>query len=89
MIVTKMKYKQLSHHELEEKVEKLPPSARIIYDYISRMQLAKPKDLIENIDIPARTIRHALKRLVDDGLVLKIPDFNDLRSSYYKINDRD
>ncbi len=84
-----MKYKEINPHELEEKVEKLPRSARLIYDYLARTQLAKPKDLIENMDIPARTIRHALKRLVDEGLVIKIPDFNDLRSSFYKINERD
>ncbi len=89
MIVTKMNFKEINHHDLEEKVEKLPRSARLIYEYLAKAHLAKPKDLIENMDIPARTIRHALKRLVDEGLVLKIPDFNDLRSSYYKINDRD
>ncbi len=70
-----------------DRIENLPRSARKIYSYLAKVGQAKPRDLIEPLNMPPRTIRHGLKRLVEEGLVKKIPDLNDLRSNYYRISN--
>ncbi len=67
-----------------DKIEKLPKSARRIYKVLSKLGQAKPSDLVEPLGMPPRTIRHGLNRLVLEGLAVKIPNLQDLRSNYYK-----
>ncbi len=64
---------------------KLPKSAQKIFEYLKEVKQAKPKDLAEPLGMPSRTVRHALRKLVEAGLAVKIPDLYDLRSSYYRI----
>ncbi|MHA1305273.1 MAG: winged helix-turn-helix transcriptional regulator [Candidatus Heimdallarchaeaceae archaeon] len=43
------------------------------------------KELIIESEIPARTARYALKRLIEMGLIIKRSNLADMRSVYYFI----
>lgn len=68
----------------EQKLDKLPKSAQRIYKVLCKLGQAKPSDLVEPLGMPPRTIRHGLNRLVLEGLAVKIPNLEDLRSNYFK-----
>jgi DNA-binding MarR family transcriptional regulator len=46
-------------------------------------KMHKPADLVKKTNLSARKIRIALKKLENKDLILKRPDFLDLRSYYY------
>lgn len=56
-------------------------------DYNVLSLLTSPKKIAtinrELNSLNARTIRYSLNKLLDKGLITKIPDFQDLRSDYY------
>ena len=41
------------------------------------------KEIQEEIDLPVRATRYALRRLLVQGLVRKVPCLEDMRTSYY------
>ena len=43
------------------------------------------KELISEVDLPSRTIRYALKRLIEMGLIIRRNNLQDMRSVYYFI----
>ena len=45
------------------------------------------KELIQASDIPARTARYALKRLIEMGLIIKRSNLADMRSVFYFLAD--
>jgi len=46
----------------------------------------KPVDISSLLDMNQRSVRYALNILYDHDLVIKVPDMDDLRTSYYAIN---
>ncbi|MFX0013286.1 MAG: HTH domain-containing protein [Promethearchaeota archaeon] len=46
----------------------------------------KPREIGLYTSLSNRTIRYALKILVDDDKVRRVPDLHDLRSHFYAIN---
>lgn len=45
----------------------------------------KPQELSDLCGQPPRTVRYALKKLLDMGFVERVPDLTDLRTFYYFI----
>ncbi|MCG3221658.1 MAG: winged helix-turn-helix transcriptional regulator [Candidatus Heimdallarchaeota archaeon] len=41
------------------------------------------KELIKRADLPARTVRYALKRLIELGIIIRRNNLQDMRSVYY------
>ncbi len=41
------------------------------------------KELIKRADLPARTVRYALKRLIELGIIIRRSNLQDMRSVYY------
>ena len=64
----------------------LPKSAREILDILQTQGALKPRQIREFTSLSNRTIRYALKILVDDAIIRRIPDLNDLRTHFYSIN---
>ena len=56
-----------------------------IYNTLRTEKKCKPSDLVSITSLSPRSVRHALKKLIDKELVSKIPDLYDLRSFYYYI----
>lgn len=64
--------------------EGLPRSAREILLALVEKGPLKSKDLPKHTSLSSRGIRYGLQVLRNQELVRAIPDFNDLRSHFYK-----
>ena len=75
---------QLNEHLV--KTKHLPKSAREIYHLLFINGALKPREIERYTSLSNRTIRYALKILVDDMLIRRVPDLHDLRTHFYTIN---
>jgi DNA-binding MarR family transcriptional regulator len=57
-----------------------------IYDVLSKKK-CKPSELVSITSLSPRSVRHALKKLLDKELIQKTPDLYDLRSYFYYVLD--
>ncbi len=64
----------------------LPKSAQEVYSLLRINGALKPGEIGNYTRLSNRTIRYALKILVDDLLIKRVPDLHDLRSHYYSLN---
>jgi len=67
-------------------VDHLPKSAREIYFVLRENGALKPQEIGNHTTLSNRTIRYALKILVDDMLIRRVPDLHDLRTHFYAVN---
>ncbi|MCE7735904.1 MAG: winged helix-turn-helix transcriptional regulator [Candidatus Heimdallarchaeota archaeon] len=44
------------------------------------------REIMESLDLPTRTVRYSLRRLLERDLIIRIANLNDMRSVYYQIN---
>lgn len=63
-------------------VTALNKSVQEVFNTISDKQI-KVKDIEKKTQYSPRTVRHALRTLLDLGLIIQIPDLGDLRSHFY------
>ena len=68
------------------KVSHLPKSAREIYFLLRTNGALKPQEIGNHTTLSNRTIRYALKLLIDDMLIRRVPDLHDLRTHFYTVN---
>ena len=61
-------------------------SARVIYNIISTNSDIKVKTLIEMVPYSSRTVRQAIRILLNLGLIKQIPSLEDCRSHYYRVS---
>lgn len=66
-----------------ENVAKVPKSARVIFELLQHEGSLKPDSISQKTLLSARTVRYALKKLMEKNLISRNPDLNDLRSHYY------
>ena len=64
-------------------VRSLNKSVQEIYRTISGNKI-KVKEIEKKTTYSPRTVRHALRTLLDLDLIMQIPDLADLRSHYYQ-----
>ncbi len=69
-----------------DRVTQLPKSAQEVYSLLCSNGALKPREIGIHTTLSNRTIRYALKILVDDMLVRRVPDLHDLRSHFYTVN---
>lgn len=62
----------------------LPPSARILMRLLDDGKPRTFKDMTNEADIAPRTIRYALKRLKEKGLIIEKFNFRDARQVLYQ-----
>lgn len=67
-------------------VQSLNRSVQEIYNTIAGSRI-KVKDIEKRTTYSPRTVRHALRTLLDMDLIIQIPDLSDLRSHYYESAD--
>ena len=65
--------------------EEIPISGKKLLSILEEKGPLTQKELIEESEIPARTARYALRRLIDMGLIVKRCNLSDMRSVYYFI----
>lgn len=68
------------------KIGHLPPSAKLVYKVLETGSQFTKKDLIRETSLPARTVRYALNRLKEEGILIERHYFIDARQSLYGLN---
>ncbi len=68
-----------------EKLEKLPPSAKLVFKTLEANGQMTQKDLIRETILPSRTVRYALNRLKEEKILMERFYFLDSRQSLYEI----
>ncbi|WP_336133753.1 winged helix-turn-helix domain-containing protein [Natronomonas amylolytica] len=69
--------------ETESTVESLPPSAKLVYKTLEYEGSLTQSELAEESLLPQRTVRHALKKLDDAGVIEESVYLMDARKSTY------
>ncbi|MFW9934018.1 MAG: MarR family transcriptional regulator [Promethearchaeota archaeon] len=65
---------------------KEPPSASKIIHVIESNGPMTSKDIVKNTNLAPRTVRYALKRLVAEGVVARVPNLTDLRQTLFMLH---
>ncbi|WP_342765645.1 helix-turn-helix domain-containing protein [Methanolobus chelungpuianus] len=69
------------------KLEKLPPSAKLVFNVLKANGQMTQKDIIRETVLPSRTVRYAISRLKDEQILMERFNFIDSRQSFYEINN--
>ena len=64
----------------------MPPSAQIVYQIIRTHEPLTSKQLLSETRYSIRTIRYALRRLMNAELIVQIPDITDTRRCFYAVS---
>lgn len=73
----------LSEAEYVERLRELPPSAKLVAKVLEIDDPLSHATLVEETLLPDRTVRYALERLEDQGLVDSRMSFRDARKREY------
>ncbi|MFB0561556.1 MAG: winged helix-turn-helix transcriptional regulator [Candidatus Lokiarchaeia archaeon] len=84
VIVEKVKEAEFEEKE-EVKICHLPQSALVVVKILRKEGALTPKDIFKKTKFAPRTVRYALKTLLENGIVDKVPNLLDLRQNKYKI----
>ena len=69
-----------------EGLEDLPPSAKLVFKVLEYNGSLTQKGIVEESMLSARTVRYALERLEDIGVVDEDVYFADARQNLYQLN---
>lgn len=61
----------------------LPPSAKFVLRVLESRRYATFAEILEETGLPERTVKHALKRLREAGMVKAVPCITDARRRVY------
>jgi NAD+ kinase len=64
----------------------LPHSAFAVLRSLARFGPLSPKDISEKSKVPERTVTYALRRLMKQKLLVKVPNLEDMRQCLYSPN---
>ena len=68
-----------------EKLERLPPSAKLVFKALETKGQMTQKEIIRETILPSRTVRYAINRLKEEENLLERYYFIDSRQSLYEI----
>jgi len=76
---------EMSDEEFDERLRELPPSAKLVAKVLELDEPLSQSELAEESLLPDRTVRYALNRLDDAGLVHSRYSFADARKRVYAL----
>ncbi|MEF8831824.1 MAG: winged helix-turn-helix domain-containing protein [Halobacteriales archaeon] len=71
----------------QEEIEDMPPSAKLVLKVLEYKGALTQKEIIEESMLSARTVRYALERLEEIGVVEEDFYFADARQNLYEVTD--
>ena len=71
----------------EEEIADLPPSAKLVYKVLEYNGPLTQKGIVEESMLSARTVRYALERLDEIGVIQEDVYFADARQNLYEITE--
>ncbi|PSQ48642.1 ArsR family transcriptional regulator [Halobacteriales archaeon SW_6_65_15] len=75
----------VTQSEIED-IDDLPPSAKLVFKVLEYKGSLTQKQIVEESMLSARTVRYALERLEELGVVEENVYFADARQNLYEIN---
>ena len=66
---------------IEEK--KIPPSAKIVFNLLRKNSPLTAKTILKESQLAPRTVRYALRKLLDANMIQKVPNLDDMRQNLY------
>ncbi|MFB6189480.1 MAG: ArsR family transcriptional regulator [Halapricum sp.] len=72
-----------------ETIADLPPSAKLVFKVLEYKGPLTQKGIVEESMLSARTVRYALERLEEVGVVEEDVYFADARQNLYELNTED
>ncbi|MCL9815460.1 MarR family transcriptional regulator [Natronocalculus amylovorans] len=76
----------LTQAEFRDRLRELPPSAKLVAKVLEGDEPLSQGQLAEESLLPDRTVRYALNRLDDSGLIGSRYSFKDARKQVYYLN---
>jgi DNA-binding MarR family transcriptional regulator len=73
--------------KIEEKIDELPPSAKLVFKVLEYNRQMTQKEIADETRLSVRTVRYALNRLTEKGIVEQVPCLTDGRQTLYDLND--
>ncbi len=73
--------------KIEEKIDELPPSAKLVFKVLEYNRQMTQKEIAEETRLSVRTVRYALNRLTEEGIVEQVPCLSDGRQTLYDVNE--
>ncbi|MFB6283209.1 MAG: MarR family transcriptional regulator [Halobacteria archaeon] len=73
--------------KIAEKIDDLPPSAKLVFKVLEYNQQMTQKEIAEETRLSVRTVRYALNRLKEKELVTKVPCLADGRRTLYDLKE--
>ncbi len=64
----------------------LPPQSLQVLEYLRNMGSRTQREIIEELNLPTRTVRYSIRRLLEKDFIVKQPNLNDMRSVYYAVS---
>jgi len=77
---------QLTGENATESIRDLPPSAKLVAKVLEYNDTLTQSQIAEESLLPDRTVRYALNRLDEEGLVDSRFSFSDARKRLYSLN---
>jgi DNA-binding MarR family transcriptional regulator len=71
---------------VEEK-KRIPPSAKVVYDLLQKNGPLTAKDILRQCNLAPRTVRYALKKLLDARMIKRLPNLSDMRQNVYQLRE--
>ena len=73
-------------YNIYNKLPKLPKSSKKLILALSEHGSLTQKQLIASVNMPAKTVRYALKKLSEQNLITSQHNLEDMRSMFYSLN---
>ncbi len=73
-------------NQIVNRLPKLPKSSKKLISALAENSPLTQKELILKVNMPAKTVRYALKRLAEEDVISEIPNLEDMRSIFYTLN---
>ncbi|MBC7114497.1 MAG: hypothetical protein PWR13_603 [Archaeoglobi archaeon] len=74
---------EATYDDVEKIIEEFPPSTKKIFEVLRSKGPMTQKDLINETSLSPRTVRHAIQRLKEKGLIIEKFYFKDARQRLY------
>ena len=70
---------------VKKKQNRITPSVKLVYEALKKKKIATTNELVEELHMSPRTVRDALRKLVEMGLVRKMITLEDARKRFYQL----
>lgn len=75
----------MNRHAIDDDIDDLPPSAKYVLDVVERKGPIRRQELLNETDLPERTVDRALDRLHTGDYIVKTRESGDLRQILAKL----